>query len=87
MSVPAYSSFTEWYCEGRRASYAGTGKAPGRILVVFEMARPAGEMHRPAMPELVLHMRSSPSDFRRAVRNPACPSIPPRAPSALEGLQ
>lgn len=86
MSVPAYSSFTKWYCEGRRASYVRTGKSPGR-MDLLEMARPAGDMHRPAMPELVLHMRSSPSDFRRAVRNPVCPSIPPRAHSALEGLQ
>jgi AraC family transcriptional regulator len=55
MSVPAYSSFTKWYCEGQQASYVRTGKSPGRILDLLEMARPAGDMHRPAMPDLVLY--------------------------------
>ena len=55
MTAPAYSSFTRWYCEGREASYLRTWKSSGNILDLLEMARPAGEMHRPAMPDLVLY--------------------------------
>ena len=55
MTVPADSSFTQWYCEGEQASYIRTMKSPGGILDMFEAARPAGDMHRPAMPDLVLY--------------------------------
>lgn len=55
MTVPAYSTFTRWYGEGRQASYVRTWKSPGRTLDLLEMARPAGDMHRPAMPDLVLY--------------------------------
>lgn len=53
--MPDYSSFTEWYCEGRQASYVRTRKSPGTILDMLEVARPGGEMYRPALPELVLY--------------------------------
>ena len=55
MTVPAYSSFTQWYGEGQEASYVRTMKSPGRILDLLETARPAGDMHRPALPDLVLY--------------------------------
>ena len=55
MTAPAYSSFTQWYCEGRQASYVRTRKSPAGILDLLEVARPAGDMHRPAMPDLVLY--------------------------------
>ena len=55
MTVPADSSFTRWYCEGEQASYIRTMKSPGGILDLFEAVRPAGDMHRPAMPDLVLY--------------------------------
>ena len=55
MTAPTNSSFTQWYCEGEHASYIRTMKSPGGILDMFEAARPAGDMHRPAMPDLVLY--------------------------------
>lgn len=48
-------SFTQWYCEGQNASYMRARKAPGGILDLIEIARPAGDMSRPAVPELVLY--------------------------------
>lgn len=55
MTLPACSSFTEWYRESRQASYVRTRKSPGGILDLLEVVRPAGDMHRPALPELVLY--------------------------------
>jgi len=55
MITPAISSFTEWYCEDGQASYLRTRKSPGGVLDLLEMERPAGDMHRPAMPDLVLY--------------------------------
>lgn len=55
MTVPAYSSFTQWYCGGRRESYVRTRKSSGGVLDLLEVARPAGDMHRPALPDLVLY--------------------------------
>ncbi len=55
MIVPAYSSFTQWYLEGRERSYVRAAKSPGGILDLLETRRPAGDMHRPAMPDLVLY--------------------------------
>ncbi|RUO33813.1 helix-turn-helix domain-containing protein [Aliidiomarina soli] len=48
-------SFTQWYCEGRQASYLRARKSPGGILDLIEIERPAGDMSRPALPELVLY--------------------------------
>ncbi|SJN09556.1 Transcriptional regulator, AraC family [Halomonas citrativorans] len=55
MNVPANSSFSKWYREGQEASYVRTRKSPGGILDLLEVARPAGDMSRPALPELVLY--------------------------------
>ena len=54
MRVPVYSSLRQWYSEGREASYVRTQKSSGGILDLIEVARPAGEMPRPALPDLVL---------------------------------
>ncbi len=55
MSNASDLSFTQWYCEGPNASYVRARKAPGGILDLIEIARPAGDMSRPAVPELVLY--------------------------------
>ena len=55
MTVPAYSSFAQWYREGKQASYVRERRSPGRILDLIDMARPAGNMSRPAVPDLVLN--------------------------------
>lgn len=55
MPVPAYSSFAQWYGEGRLASYVRTMKSPGGILALLEAAQPAGDMSDPAVPDLVLY--------------------------------
>lgn len=55
MIEPAYYTFNRWYGEGQQAAYVRSWKAPGKILDLVEMARPAGDMNRPAMPDLVLY--------------------------------
>jgi AraC family transcriptional regulator len=55
MTLPAYSSFTQWYREGRQASYVRRRKSLGGTLELIEVARPGGDMSRPAQPDLVLH--------------------------------
>ena len=55
MSVPAYSSFAQWYGQGRLASFVRTMKSPGGILDLLEAAQPAGDMSDPAVPNLVLY--------------------------------
>lgn len=55
MSVPAYSSFAQWYGEGRLASYVRAMKSPGGILNLLEAAQPAGDMSDPAVPDLILY--------------------------------
>lgn len=54
MSVPAYTSFAQWHSKGRHASYLRTMKSPGAILDLLEVQRPAGDMSRPALPDIVL---------------------------------
>ncbi len=54
MSLHAYSSFAKWSSEGRQASYVRTLKSPGGIVDLLEVERPAGDMSRPALPDLVL---------------------------------
>jgi hypothetical protein len=96
VSVPAYSSFTQYYCEGRQPSYVRTGKSPGRILNLLEqtdlpitaIALEVGSSSNQVLARaLVRHMRLNSSNYRRAVRDPVRPSIPPPAHSALEGRQ
>lgn len=55
MALPAYSSFSQWYCEGRQASFVRARKSPGGVLDLLEVARPAGDMSRPALPDIVLY--------------------------------
>jgi AraC family transcriptional regulator len=55
MTVRARSSFTQWYCEGRQASYLRSSKSSGGVLDLVEVARPAGDMSRPGVPEIVLY--------------------------------
>ncbi|TCU70254.1 hypothetical protein EDE08_10768 [Bradyrhizobium sp. R2.2-H] len=96
MSVPAYSSFSKCYYEGRQAFYVRTGKSPGRILDMLErtdlpttaIALEARSSSNQVLARVfVQHMRLNPSNYRRTVRDPVRPSIPPRAHSALEGRQ
>jgi AraC family transcriptional regulator len=55
MTAPAYSSSAQWYREGRFGSYVRTMKSPGGILDLLEVERPAGDMSRPALPDIVLY--------------------------------
>lgn len=55
MTASAYSSFTQWYSEGRLASYVHAMKSPGGILNMLEAAQPAGDMSDPAVPDLILY--------------------------------
>lgn len=55
MTAPAYSSFAEWYGNGRLAPYVRTMKSPGGVLHLVEAAQPAGDMSDPAVPDLVLY--------------------------------
>ncbi len=54
MTAPAYSSFAQWHREGRHASYLRSMKSRGRILDLLEVGRPAGDMSRPALSDIVL---------------------------------
>ena len=54
MTLRACSSFTEWHRAGRQASYVRSMKSPGGILDVLELHRPAGDMSRPALPDIIL---------------------------------
>jgi AraC family transcriptional regulator len=54
MTEPAYSSFAQWHSKGRHASYLRTMKSPGGILDLLELQRPAGDMSRPALADIVL---------------------------------
>ncbi|SEB06603.1 helix-turn-helix domain-containing protein [Rubrimonas cliftonensis] len=55
MTPLVHSTSSKWYCEGRQASYVQVRKSPGGLLDLVELARPAGDMSRPAQPDLVLH--------------------------------
>jgi AraC family transcriptional regulator len=54
MTIHAHSSFAQWHSKGRHASYLRTMKSPGAILDLLEVQRPAGDMSRPALPDIVL---------------------------------
>jgi len=55
MSVPAYSSFAQWYSDGHLARYVRTMKSAGDIIHLLEAAQPAGDMSDPAVPDLILY--------------------------------
>lgn len=55
MRPSAYPSFSSWYSEGQQASYVRAKRSPGGVLDLLEVARPAGDMSRPALPDIVLY--------------------------------
>lgn len=55
MTEQHHPSFTQWYCEGDQASYVRTLKSPGGILNLLEVERPAGDMSRPGVLDIVLY--------------------------------
>jgi AraC family transcriptional regulator len=55
LALPAYASSSDWYCEGQQASYLRARKSPGGVLDLMEVARPAGDMSRPGLPDIVLY--------------------------------
>ncbi|SFI53683.1 AraC family transcriptional regulator [Albimonas pacifica] len=54
MSLHDQSSFARWHATGRHASYVRARKSSGGLLDLLEVARPPGDMSRPALPDLVL---------------------------------
>jgi AraC family transcriptional regulator len=54
MSQSANPSFSSWYCQGRQASYIRAKKSPGGVVELVEVARPAGDMSRPALSDIVM---------------------------------
>jgi AraC family transcriptional regulator len=55
MTMPFYPSFSQWYSEGRFGSYVRSIKSPGGILDLLKAERPAGDMSRPALQDIVLY--------------------------------
>lgn len=55
MSGQCFSSFAQWYTEGRLASFVRTRKSAGQILNLIEAVQPAGDVSDPAVPDLVLY--------------------------------
>ncbi|EAQ25573.1 AraC family transcriptional regulator [Roseovarius sp. 217] len=55
MTMPAYSSFAQWYKQGPRAPDVQVMKSSGGILNMIEATQPAKKMYDPAVPDLVLH--------------------------------
>ena len=54
MTVHAHSSFARLHSAGRHASYLRSMKSPGGLLDLLDVQRPAGDMSRPALPDIVL---------------------------------
>jgi hypothetical protein len=54
MTVPAYSASARWYREGHFGYCVRTMKSPGGSLDLPKIERPAGDMSRSAVPDLVL---------------------------------
>ncbi|KAA0972131.1 helix-turn-helix transcriptional regulator [Aureimonas fodinaquatilis] len=54
MTVHASPSFAQWHRAGQHASYLRTMKSEGGVLDLLEVERPAGDMSRPALPDVVL---------------------------------
>jgi AraC family transcriptional regulator len=55
MRPSAYPSFSSWYLMGQQASYVRAKKSPGGVLELLDLARPAGDMSRPALSDIVLY--------------------------------
>lgn len=54
MTVPVKSSASEWH-QGRQPSFIRRSVTPGGVLDLLEMACPAGDVSRPALPYIVLY--------------------------------
>ncbi|SFH78395.1 helix-turn-helix domain-containing protein [Albimonas pacifica] len=54
MTLHAPSSFAQWHGTGRHASYVRARKSSGGLVDLLEVARPAGDMSRPPIADLVL---------------------------------
>lgn len=54
MIKPKDLSFIQWHREGKHASYVRAMKSRGGILDLLEVARPAGDMSRPAVTDIIL---------------------------------
>ncbi|WP_339951441.1 AraC family transcriptional regulator [uncultured Albimonas sp.] len=54
MSFQSPASFAQFHSQGRHASYVRSMRSPGGILDLLEVQRPAGDMSRPAVPDIVL---------------------------------
>lgn len=54
MTEPTYPSFAHWQRNGRQASYLRTMKSSGGFLDLVDVTRPAGDMSRPGVPDIVL---------------------------------
>ncbi|WP_122518978.1 MULTISPECIES: AraC family transcriptional regulator [Pannonibacter] len=54
MTIDAHASFAQWHSTGQHSSYVRSMKSPGAILDLLEIQRPAGDMSRPALPDIVL---------------------------------
>lgn len=55
MTPDAPSAFIQWYCEGPESTYMRARRSPGGIMNMLDASRPAGDMSRPGMPDLVLY--------------------------------
>lgn len=53
MTVPAFSSYCQWYRKGPRASYVYSMKSLEGMLSLLEATQPAGDMSDPVTPESV----------------------------------
>jgi AraC family transcriptional regulator len=54
IEMTEYSSFAQWYAEGKMAPCVRTIKSPGSVLDILESVQPAGNVGHPSVPELVL---------------------------------
>lgn len=55
MKVPASPSFVQLYREGQFGSHARMMKSPGGLLDLLEVEGQAGDVSRPALPDIVLY--------------------------------
>lgn len=55
MTFPDRSATAQWYREGQSEYHLRMMKSAGRILDLLEWGRPAGDMSRPALPDIILY--------------------------------
>jgi AraC family transcriptional regulator len=56
MTTSADQSFVRWYKEGELAQYVRSMKSPGGVLNLIEVVQPAGDVSRPALPEITIYL-------------------------------